>query len=252
LNKDLPVPLYHQLKDVLLRGIQAGRWKLDDRLPPEDELAVQFEVSRITVRQALRELSNLGYIRREQGRGTFVRQPPVQQGPRELTSFTEDMRRRGAAARSRVLEHRAIPASDDLAVRLSIAEGEPVFRLRRLRLADGKPMGLQTSHVPLAFVPGIERIDFANASLYETLDTRYDLVPVRATETQLAVAVGSGEEAALLKVAPGSPALAAERVTYLPDGRPLEFVYSVMRGDRYSIVLDLVLDPNRRIPRGSR
>jgi GntR family transcriptional regulator len=178
----------------------------------------------------------------------------VQQGPRELTSFTEDMLRRGSAARSRVLEHRSVPAPAELADRLRIAEGDPVFRLRRLRLADGKPMGLQTSHVPLTLVPGIERIDFANASLYDTLDARYGLVPVRATETQVAVAVGSGEEAVLLKVAPGSPALAAERVTYLADDRPLEFVYSIMRGDRYSIVLDLVLDPNRRrlVPGRSR
>ena len=104
LSRELPVPLYHQVKTQILRGIEAGQWHPEDRLPSEDELAERFSVSKITVRQAMRELAQLGYVRREQGRGTFVQRPPLVEGPRKLTSFSEEMRRHGAQASSEVLE----------------------------------------------------------------------------------------------------------------------------------------------------
>ena len=90
-NKDLPIPLYHQLKDSLLRAIEAGNWKEDQQLPNETRLAEHYGVSKITVRQALQELASMGYIRREQGRGTFVAQTRFIEGPRELMSFTEPL-----------------------------------------------------------------------------------------------------------------------------------------------------------------
>ena len=89
LDKSLPVPLYHQLKNILMTGIESGEWQPDQQIPTEEDLSKRFGISKITVRQALRELAGLGYIRREQGRGTFVSRPQLVQGPRELTSFTE-------------------------------------------------------------------------------------------------------------------------------------------------------------------
>jgi GntR family transcriptional regulator len=240
LNKDSPIPLYHQLKDVLLRGILDGDWKPGTRLPTENELAEQFRISKITVRQAVRELVTAGYVQREQGRGTFVRRPSVEQGPRELTSFTEDMRRRGLTASSRILEQTTVPASADLAARLQVRPQDPMFRLRRLRLADGEPVGVQTAHVPLALVPRIAEIPF-QGSLYEMLQFHYDLRPARAKETHAAIVLGD-EDAILLGVRAGTAALMAERTTFLANGRPIEFVQSIMRGDRYTIVLDLTTD----------
>src|SRR5688500_5986168 len=132
LNRDLPVPLYHQVKTSILQEIEAGQWRPDSRLPSEDELAERFQVSKITVRQALRDLAQLGYIRREQGRGTFVQRPPLIEGPRELKSFTREMQGHGFVASSRVLEQGVIPAPPDIAARLDVPPGTPVFRLRRL------------------------------------------------------------------------------------------------------------------------
>lgn len=238
LKRGAPVPLYHQLKAALLRDIEAGCWRPGDRLPTEDALIERFQVSKITVRQALRDLAQLGYIRREQGRGTFVQGPPLEEGPRELKSFTGEMRGHGFLATSRVLEQGLLPAPADIAGRLALADDAPVFRLRRLRLADGEPMGLQTAYISAALVPGIERLSFAGASLYEVLASRFSLYASAARETHQAVLV-SEDVAPLLRVPAGSPALAAERLASLPDGRPLEFVQSVMRGDRYKIVLDL-------------
>jgi GntR family transcriptional regulator len=234
----VPVPLYHQVKVALLREIEGGRWSPGDQLPTENELIEQFHVSKITVRQALADLAQMGYIRREQGRGTFVQRPPLEEGPRELTSFTGEMRGHGMSASSHVLQQEAIPAPLDVADCLQIAEGAPVLLLRRLRLAEGQPMGLQTSFIPLDLAPGIERIAFENASLYEILATTYSLHAASARESHRAVLVGR-EDGALLRVPAGSPALAAERLTRLGDGRPLEYVQTIMRGDRYKIVLDL-------------
>jgi GntR family transcriptional regulator len=219
LKRGAPVPLYHQLKASILRDIEAGRWRAGDRLPTEDDL-------------------QMGYIRREQGRGTFVQGPPLEEGPRELKSFTSEMRAHGFLATSRVLEQTVVSAPSDVAASLQVPEGSAVFRLHRLRFADGEPMGLQTAYISMLLVPGIEDLSFADASLYEILGSRYSLFAASARESHQAVPVPE-DVAALLRVPAGSPALAAERLAVLADGRPLEFVQSIMRGDRYKIVLDL-------------
>jgi GntR family transcriptional regulator len=238
LSRDAPLPLYYQLKTLILREIEAGRLKPDDQLPTEDELARSHRVSKITVRQALRELAGEGYIRRQQGLGTFVQRPRVEQGLRELTSFTDEMRRHGLSSTSRVLDQEVGAPPPEVATKLSIDPEARVFRLRRLRLADGEPMGVQTAYLPLDLVPGIADAPFAGGSLYELLQSHYSLHPARARETYCVVPA-TREEAGLLRVPIGSPAMAAERVTFLADGRALEYVQSVMRGDRYRIVVDL-------------
>ena len=223
------IPLYHQLKAAILREIDGGRWRPGERMPTEDDLARRFRVSKITVRQALRDLAQIGVIRREQGRGTFLQGPPLEEGPRisAVKLFS-----------SRVLEHGIVAAPPDIARRLGLEPDAAVFRLHRLRLADDRPMGVQTAYVPSALVPGIERIDFTGASLYEVLATSYGLYAASARETHQAVAMPE-DVAPLLQTAVGAPALRAERLALLGDERPLECVRSIMRGDRYTVVLDL-------------
>jgi len=237
LSKHLPIPLYHQLKTILLERVKSGELKANDKLPSEDEIAEQYGISKATVRQAIGELANEGLIRREQGRGTYVAEQKIEQGPRALTGFTEEMRNRGLRSNSRVLKQRVIKADAEAAEKLRIHEGDSLFELTRLRLTDGEPMGLQTAHILLALAPGLEDEDFS-ASLYDVLENKYGLVPNIAEETHTAVLL-EPREAKLLKVPAGSPALAAERITYLADGRPFELVKSIMRGDRYKIILQL-------------
>jgi GntR family transcriptional regulator len=237
LSKHVPIPLYHQLKTILLERVKSGELKSNDKLPSEDEIAEQYGISKATVRQAIGELASEGVIRREQGRGTYVAEQKIEQGPRALTGFTEEMRKHGLRSRSKVLKQRVIKADADTAQKLQVVEGEPLFELTRLRLADGEPMGLQTAVIPLALAPGIKDEDFS-ASLYDVLETKYSLVPNTAEETHTAILLDV-REAKLLKVPPGSPALAAERITYLANKQPFEMVHSLMRGDRYKIILQL-------------
>jgi GntR family transcriptional regulator len=238
-NKQSPVPLYHQLEAILLEQINKGEFQVNDRLPAEHELATEFGVSKITIRQALSNLAAAGVVRRDQGRGTFIAEPKVETGPRELTSFSQEMRRRGARPSSVVLQKEVIPAQAAIAEKLGLREGDRVFRLKRLRLADGSAMGIQTAYIPADLVPDMLREDLGAHSLYEILDRKYGLIPRRAREVHFAVRL-EPEEARWLSVPEGSPALAAERVTFSDGGRALELVHSVMRGDRYQLVLELV------------
>jgi GntR family transcriptional regulator len=244
LNKDLPIPLYHQLKDVLLNSIRNGEWEPNQQLPTEQQLAGRYQVSKITVRQALRELSDLGLVRRKQGSGTFVAPARPTQGPRALTSFTEEMRRMQFTPSSRVLLQCVCSPEPTVEAALKLPPYSAVMLLKRLRLANGEPMGIQNAWLPPGLVPGLERFEIGNASLYETIQRKYELRPAAAKELHWAVLI-DGEDAELLKVPPRSAGLATERVTYLGDGRPLEFSRALMRGDRYRIVLDLMAGPTR-------
>jgi GntR family transcriptional regulator, N-acetylglucosamine utilization regulator len=241
LDKHLPAPLYHQLQCLLKAEIESGKWPPDGQLPTELELAKRFGISKITVRQALQALAGLGYIRRQQGRGTFVVWRKFDEGPRELTGFTEEMKRHHLTAGSRMLGQAVVEANTGVAAALRLAPRELVFVLRRLRLANGEPMGIQTAHIPAALAPGLWKTGVEKTSLYAILQGRYGLYPARAREAYFAASAGR-EEAELLGIAAGAPVFAVERVTMLPNEKPFEFVQSVMRGDRYNIVLDLVKD----------
>lgn len=239
INKHSPIPLYHQLEAILREQISRGEFKPNDRLPAEQEIAAQYDISKVTVRQALSNLAATGIVRREQGRGTFVAEPRFAAGPRELTSFSQEMRQRGLRPSSVVLERQVIPAHGAVAEKLGLREGDRVYYIRRLRLADGIPMGIQTAYIHVDLAPNLLDADLATGSLYEVLEQKYGLVPRRAREVHLAVAVAP-EESRYLCIPAGSPALAAERVTFADDGRVIELVRSVMRGDRYQLLLDLV------------
>src|ERR1035441_10058499 len=189
LDKDLAVPLYHQLQHVIKSEIESGRWRSDERLPSEQEIAERFRVSKITVRQALQGLAQLGYIRREQGRGTFVARRKFDEGPRELTSFTEEMRRHSLVAASRVLAQFEAEADARVSAALRLPAKSPVLILKRLRLAGGGPLGVPGAPSPRALVPGLHVAD--GMSLYEVLQTRYHLYPAQARETYVAALADS-------------------------------------------------------------
>jgi GntR family transcriptional regulator len=237
LDKSLAIPLYHQLQDILKAEIETGRLSPDERLPSEQELGERFHVSKITVRQALAELAQSGYIRREQGRGTFVSRRKFDEGPRELTSFTEEMRRHSLEATSRILAQFEAEAETRVTDALRLPAKSQVLILKRLRLANAEPLSVQTAYIPTALVAGLRLAD--GTSLYETLQRQYHLYPARARETYVA---GLADEAAaaLLDIPAGSPVFGVERVTFALNEQPFEFVQSTVRGDRYAIVLELV------------
>jgi GntR family transcriptional regulator len=161
------------------------------------------------------------------------------------------MRRHDLVAKSRILEQTKVRADDSIADALRVPAKSPILMLKRLRLAGGSPMSVQTAYIPCALVPGL-KVGEEN-SLYELLQTDYDLYPARARETYFA-SLAESPTAELLTVTPGSPVFAVERVTLLPNEKPFEFVRSIVRGDLYKIVLDLVKQQGSRafVPRAIR
>jgi GntR family transcriptional regulator len=138
-----------------------------------------------------------------------------------------------------VLEQSIAPAGIGVAEALGIAEGETVFVLKRLRLAGDEPMGIQTAHIPLSAAPGLPEESFENVSLYDLLQTKYGVHLESARESYQAALAGE-QDALMLQIPTGAPVFAAERVASARGGKPFEFVRSIMRGDRYRIVLNLV------------
>jgi GntR family transcriptional regulator len=202
------------------------------------ELGKIHGASRAVVRQAVGMLANSGMLRRAQGRGTFVATPRLRQDPHRLLSFTADMLNRGLTPGSTLLSTQLVPVSQNLAERLELAEGDPVWEVIRLRRAEGEPMGLQTAYLPARVCPDLPVDRLREGSLYSLLREQYGIVPARANETYIAVEL-SMEEARLLAVGEGAAGLAVERITRDSNGRVFEYVRSVMRGDRYQISLEL-------------
>ena len=217
----------------LIETLQVGQ-----AIPPERHLCVELGVSRLTLRAAVDQLVQEGYLVRKHGSGTFVSQPKIAQ-QLALTSFTEDMRRRGMEPSSRTLELSAGPAGPRLARRLQVSPEERVLRIRRLRLADGETMAIETLHVAQSLVPGLVPNDLEGRSFYELLGERYGIAIARG-EQAIEPTVTNEEESKDLGVPLHSPALLFERTTYTETGRVVEFVRSLYRGDRYRLVAELL------------
>lgn len=245
LDRGAPSPLYHQVRQYILERVEDGVWPVGSQIPTEHELCRTLSVSRATVVRALTELVHQGVLERQHGKGTFVASPRVLHGPFELKSFTEETADRGHRATARLLGLQEGPASAAVQRHLALPEGEPVVRIRRLRYVDAQqPMGLQTSYIPSALVPGIEdRQDLLQGSLYRLLEDFYRIRFVRAVETFEPFLLGP-EEARLLECAPSRLAFHVERVSYDAQGRAVEYVESYMRGDRYRYAMELL----RRTP----
>ena len=228
-----PEPLWHQAEMTLRQLIEGGEWSAGSQLPNEDKLGEMLGISRITLRHALRNLEEAGLLRREHGRGTFVRSATVVAGVHGLTSFTEEMRTLALTASSRLVEANRIAATLEIAEALEIGTGDSVVQLKRLRLGNGLPIGVQTSHLPEARVPGL-LADAANVqSLYSWLAEHCGIAPVKAKEVYRVGAVAA-IDSELLQLAAATPAFEVERIAYDSRG-PFEYALSTMRADRYEI-----------------
>ena len=226
-------PLYRQLQRVLREAIANRVLAPDDALPAERDFADEMGVSRITVRKALDGLVSEGLLVRRQGAGTFVA-ARVEKNFSKLSSFTEDMISRGRVPHSAWLSRTEGQVTPEEALTLGLSPGAAVYRLHRIRYADGAPMALEYSALAAFCMPSP---DFVEASLYEALE-KTGHRPVRALQRLRAV-LFTPEQAELLAVQPGDPGLLIERRGFLKDGRTVEVTQSYYRGDAYDFVAEL-------------
>jgi GntR family transcriptional regulator len=216
---------------AMLDGLDVG-----DALPSERRLAEELGVSRPTLRQAIDGLVAEGLLDRRHGSGTYVAEPRIAVSL-TMTSFTEDMIRRGMKPGGRVLSFRTETAGARIGRRTALPPEEEVFTIRRLRLADETSMAIETLYLPRALLPGLRRHDLEGRSFYDLL--RGSGIAIASGTETIEPTVTTADEAAELGVPVHTPAFLFERVTRDAGGRPLEYVRSVYRGDRYRLELDL-------------
>jgi len=238
LDEGSSVPLYHQLRDLIREAIVDGLWKPGDRLPTEDVLCQQYDVSKTTVRQALNSLVIEGRLARKRGKGTFVTEPVIDKGPIQLTSFSEEVRRLGFSPSSRLLKAEEIEASPRIAEALCIEPGDAVFMVERLRLGDGEPMAVQTAYLPASLFPGLLDQDLST-SLYGVLKAVYGVSVESATEVYYPVLLTASQAEELGMPSDKPLGLQAERRSDDENERRVEFACSILRGDRYRISIRL-------------
>jgi GntR family transcriptional regulator len=231
-------PRYVQLRKRIETAIETGILPPGASLPPEREIAALTGLSRVTVRNAIQALVETGRLVQRQGSGTFVteRAERVEQSLSHLTSFTEDMARRGMNSTSIWLERSiCLPAPDEI-VALGLSSTDSVARIARLRTADDRPMAIERAALPVDILPNPIAV---TQSLYDVLE-KDGHRPVRAIQKISAINLPPAE-AELLGVAEGAAGLRIERVSYLPSGRVAEFTKSIYRGDAYDFVAELRL-----------
>lgn len=234
LQKELATPLYLQLQKVLRDAITGQIVKVDEAIPTERDLAVDFDISRITVRKAVDGLVKEGLLTRRRGAGTFVVGGRVEKSFSQLSSFSEDMLSRGRTPSSNWVSKTAGAVTPEEALSLGLSPGSLVYRFHRIRYADGSSMALEYSTIPGFCLPSENAVE---ESLYEALDVT-GFRPLRALQRLRAIAF-TPEQAKALGIESGQPGLFIERRGFLADGRTTEFTQSYYRGDAYDLVAEL-------------
>lgn len=233
-------PLYLQLQRRIAESVTAARLAPGDSLPAERDLAAMTGLSRVTVRKAIQALVVSGLLVQRRGSGTYVapRVERLEQALSLLTSFTEDMARRGRSVDSIWLSRQIDAPTPEESMALGLGPGARVARLERVRRSDGIPLAIERAALPLSALPDPEAVE---TSLYAVLQQR-GFRPVRAVQ-RISAANLSPRDAELLAVPPGAAGLRIERIGYLHDGRVAEYTRSLYRGDAYDFAVELKLAP---------
>lgn len=232
INRNSPVPLHHQLKLLLAERISSGDLQPGDMVPTEEQLQDQYELSRTTVRQALKTLEVEGAITRFRGRGTFVAKPKLTHSPEPRFSLSDYLRDQGIEPGWRILSAEWCGAPPEAAAPLGIAEASLVFCLRRLRLANDEPIGYHTAYVPNRFRDDIDMAALETGGSLRYLRGGNHLEGSLADRTLEAVAADD-DHARLLDVEKGSPLLLIRRLVVSAEGVPIEYFRGAYRGDSF-------------------
>jgi GntR family transcriptional regulator len=231
LDFSLHVPRYVQIKDYLLSRIRES--PPDSLIPGETTLAARFRVSRGTAKQAIMDLVYEGLLYRVQGKGTFVAPVKIPRSFDRLPTFTDDIRKMGHQSHSRALRFGMIEPTEKIRGIFALPPNTPLIRFRRLVELEDQPIVVVSSYLsPLVF-PDLALSDI-HESLYSALHEKYGKVPVKARDTY-SIVEASPEIAGLLKIPDQSSIFYSERISYLEDMTPAEFVESFIRGDRFKL-----------------
>lgn len=227
-----PQPLYAQIKDTLRARILDGTYAPHSQMPSEHALCAMFEVSRITVRQALGDLQKEGLVFRLHGKGTFVAKPKAFQNVTSLQGFAEAMSSMGYEIVNRLLAFRIVKASRHVAQKLGLPEGANVTEIHRVRLLNREPVSLELTWVPERLGKRLAGADLASRDIFLILENDCG-VPLGHADVSIDAMLADDEIAHALRVQEGSPVLRIERTTHDTHGAPIDYEYLYFRGDAF-------------------
>jgi GntR family transcriptional regulator len=243
-NKQSPVPVYVQIAEAIRAIIHGGKLGPDSILPPSKILCERFGITRMTLRQAYARLEREGLLDAQRGRGTFVRRPRIERALSHMIGFSEEMLASGKTPSSKLL---AFEKTEPAGAALEFLGAGPLYRMERLRLADGVPIAIEEVHIPQSLCPDLERFDLANSSLYGLLEREYGLRFDRC-EQVVAAAIPDSRQRIALQIGSKVALLTVTRHSYTKSGRPATYGTTCYRGDLYTAAVDA----ERRPPFGKR
>ncbi|KRO00425.1 GntR family transcriptional regulator [Companilactobacillus kimchiensis] len=232
----MKVPVYIQIHNEIRKEIESGKWAVGERIPSERQLSQDFDVSRMTLRQAIQTLVDEGILQRQVGSGTYVASSKVQEKMSGTTSFTEITEGQGKKPSSKTVSYHVADPSISEIEKLKLHEGSQVLRMERIRYADQQPICFEVATIPIEIVNSLNKKDITS-SLYKALEDKAGLKLGDATQTVSAI-LASEKIANFLNVKRGSAVLRVRQITTLDDDRPFEYVRSQYAGDRFEFYLE--------------
>lgn len=229
-------PIYIQIHNKIRKMIEEGKWQVGERIPSERDLAKTFEVSRMTLRQAVQTLVDEGILERRVGSGTYVSSQKVQEKMTGIQSFTETILSQGKTPTSRTVSYHVKPASVSEAEHLNLQNETVVLRMERIRFADDVPICFEVATIPYHLVESLGKKEITS-SLYRTLEEKKNIHVGKAEQT-ISAMLASERIAEHLNIKRGEAILRLKQITYSKDNRPFEYVRTQYVADRFEFYLE--------------
>ena len=238
IKKSFIPPVYIQIKDILIEKINSGEFESGSQLPSEREISETYNISRMTARNALTQLVDLGYAYRTKGKGTFVRLPNLERDFVKLSGFSQMLSSKGIKPSNKVVKSGIIEADKKIASLLETTIGTKVYEIVRVRYGDNIPLALEYSYLPVSLFENLLQYDFENNSLYKVIEDDYKH-KLKFSKQWIRITTLYKNEAKMLNVAEHSPAFLLESIAYDMDERVVEATRSINIGDRTTFYTEL-------------
>lgn len=232
----METPVYIKIHNALRQSIEEGKWRIGERIPSERELAIQFSVSRMTLRQAVQTLVEEGLLERRVGSGTFIARKKVQEKVHGSTSFTDIVTAQGKQPSTKTVSYHIVTASLSEQEALELTDQELVIRMERIRYADHEPICYEVTTIPAELVNHLSKAEITT-SFYASLENKLGFHPQHTKQTIFA-SIAPEDVAMYLKLKRGDAILRLRQTSYLSDGRPFEYVRAQYAGNRYEFYLE--------------
>jgi len=241
IDKKSPIPVYYQLKNIILKKIKDGEFTEGSLIPSERDLGEELNISRMTVRQALNQLVTEGVLYREKGRGTFVAKSKIVQ--RNIMSFSDTVRNKGLVPSTVILHYEKISDRNDINTILDLKEDDKLYNIKRLRLANDVPIAIEEVFIPERYCPRLEAFDL-KSSLYKLLKEEYSF-SISYIDNVIEAVKPTKEEKKLLDLPDATPVLRITNTSHNDDGTRLFYEKDVYRSDEYTYNVRIYMNRER-------